>query len=71
MHVLLCLSYLTQDDIFFFFSTNFLLGIYFIYISNAILKVPYTSPAPLPHPPTILHNHSHFLGLVFPLYWGI
>jgi hypothetical protein len=33
-----------------FFS--FLLGIYFIYISNAIPKVPHTLPYPLPHPPT-------------------
>jgi hypothetical protein len=29
-----------------------LLGIYFIYISNAIPKVPYTLPHPHPHPPT-------------------
>jgi hypothetical protein len=35
----------------------FLLGIYFIYISNAIPKVP--QPAP---PPTL----SHFLALAFP-----
>jgi hypothetical protein len=43
---------------FFFFSyvitfTFFLkLGIYFIYISNAIPKVPHMLPHPLPHPPT-------------------
>ena len=49
-----------------FFSSNFLLGIYFIYISNAILKVPYTLP-----PATPLPTHSQFLALVFPLYWGI
>ena len=37
------------SDIFF----NFLLDIFFIYISNAIPKVPYTLPAPLlPYPPT-------------------
>lgn len=30
----------------------FKLGIYFIYISNAIPKVPHTLPHPLPHPPT-------------------
>jgi hypothetical protein len=30
----------------------FLLGIYFIYISNAIPKFPHTLPYPLPHPPT-------------------
>ena len=71
MHVLLGLSYLTQDDIFLFFSTNLLLSIYFNYISNAIPKVSYPSPAPLPHPHATLHTHSYFLGLVFPLYWGI
>jgi hypothetical protein len=40
---------------------NFLLDIFFIYISNAIPKVPYTLPhaAPLP-------THSHFLALAFP-----
>jgi hypothetical protein len=39
---------------------QFLLGIFFIYTSNAIPKDPYTStPAPLP-------THSHFLALVFP-----
>jgi hypothetical protein len=41
----------------------FLLDIFFIYISNAILTVPYTPththPAPLP-------AHSHFLALAFP-----
>jgi hypothetical protein len=39
----------------YFFQVNgyiLLLGIYFIYISNAILKVPHTLPHPLPHPPT-------------------
>jgi hypothetical protein len=43
------------------FSFSFLkkLDIFFIYISNAIPKVPYTlsPPAPLP-------THSHFLALV-------
>jgi hypothetical protein len=45
--------------IIFFFFSNFLLDIFFIYISNAILKVPYTLPllAPLP-------THSHFLAPV-------
>ena len=43
------------------FFLNFLLDIFFIYISNAIPKVLYTLPhtAPLP-------IHSHFLALVFP-----
>jgi hypothetical protein len=39
----------------------FLLGIFFIYISNAIPKVPHTLP-----PPTPLPTHSHFLALAFP-----
>jgi hypothetical protein len=34
-----------------FFNLNFLLGIIFIYISNALPKVPHTLP-PLPYPPT-------------------
>jgi hypothetical protein len=46
-------------DSFLFF--NFLLDIFFIYISNAILKVPYTLPRPAPLP-----THSHFFALVFP-----
>jgi hypothetical protein len=45
----------------------FLLDIFFIYISNAILKVPYTLPPPRPAP---LPTHSCFLALAFP-YWGI
>jgi hypothetical protein len=44
-----------------FIFLNFLLGIFFIYISNAILKVPYTLPRP-----TLLPTHSHFLALLFP-----
>jgi hypothetical protein len=43
------------------FFSNFSLGIYFIYISNAIPKVPYTLP-----PPTPLPTHSHFFALAFP-----
>jgi hypothetical protein len=35
----------------FLFFFNFLLGIFLIYISNAIPKVPHTLP-PLPYPPT-------------------
>jgi hypothetical protein len=42
-----------------FFIIFFLLGIFFIYISNAIPKVPYNPPTPLP-------THSQFLALVFP-----
>jgi hypothetical protein len=46
-------------DSFLFFSF-FILGIFLIYISNAIPKVPHTLPlTPLP-------THSHFLALAFP-----
>jgi hypothetical protein len=38
----------------------FLLGIFFVYIFNAIPKVPHT------HPPKPLHTHCPFLALVFP-----
>jgi hypothetical protein len=39
--------------IFFHFLKKFLLDIFFIYISNAIQKVPYTLPPPLlPYPLT-------------------
>jgi hypothetical protein len=40
----------------------FLLDIFFIYISNAIPKVPYIPP----HRPDPLPTHSHFLALAFP-----
>jgi hypothetical protein len=45
---------------------NFLLDIFFIYISNAIPKVPYTLPLPCSatHPLPVL-------GPGVPLYWGI
>ena len=80
MFVCLGLGYLTQDDFFsssihlpaksmiflFPFFPTFLLDIFFIYISNAIPKVPYTLP--LPFSPT----HSlPLLGSGIPLYWGI
>jgi hypothetical protein len=55
-----------RENFKFFFFVQFLLGIYFIYISNAIPKVPYTLPTPAPLP-----THSHFLALVFPLYWDL
>ena len=48
------------------FFSNFLLGIYFIYISNAILKVSYTLP--LSFSPTY---SLPLLGPGVPLYWGI
>jgi hypothetical protein len=49
-----------------FFFFNFLLDIFFIYISNVIPKVPYTLPLPCPpaHPLPLL-------GPGIPLYWGI
>jgi hypothetical protein len=45
----------------FSFIYLFLLDIFFIYISNVILKVPYTLPRPVALP-----THSHFLALAFP-----
>jgi hypothetical protein len=48
------------------FFPHFLLDIFFIYISNAIPKIPYTLPSPCS--PT----HSlPLLGPGIPLYWGI
>jgi hypothetical protein len=47
------------------FLKIFLLGIFLIYISNAIPKVPHTLP---PHSPT--HTLPLF-GPGIPLYWGI
>jgi hypothetical protein len=46
---------------FFFFIKAFLLDIFFIYISNAIPKAPYTLSRPAPKP-----LHSCFLALTFP-----
>ena len=53
-----------SDDFLFFII--FLLDIFFIYISNAIQKVPYTLPTPC--------SPTHPLPLLGPgvtLYWGI
>jgi hypothetical protein len=48
------------------FLNKFLLDIFFIYISNAIPKVPYTIPRPcFPTHPLLLP------GPGIPLYWGI
>jgi hypothetical protein len=44
----------------------FLLDIFFIYISNAILKVPYTL-----YPPCCPTYPFQVLGPGIPLYWGI
>jgi hypothetical protein len=50
--------------ILFYFILIFLLGIFLIYISNAIPKVPHT----LPHSPT---HPLPLFGPGVPLYWGI
>jgi hypothetical protein len=42
-------------------ESHFLLDIFFIYISNAIPKAPYTLPRSAPQP-----THSCFLALTFP-----
>jgi hypothetical protein len=49
----------------FFFFLNILLGIFLIYISNAIPKVPHAHP---PHSPT---HPLPIFGPGVPLYWGI
>jgi hypothetical protein len=50
----------------FYLLIYFLLDVFFIYISNAILKVPYTLPPPCsPTHPLLL------LGPGIPLYWEI
>ena len=48
-------------------TTALLFNIFFIYISNAIPKVPYTA-RPLPCSPT---HPLPLLGPGIPLYWGI
>jgi hypothetical protein len=48
------------------FNFNFLLDIFFIYISNAILKVPYSLP-----PPCSPTHELPLLGPGIPLYWDI
>jgi hypothetical protein len=48
------------------FNLFFLLDIFFIYISNAILKVPYNLPLPFPTSPRL-----PLVGPSVPLYWGI
>jgi hypothetical protein len=48
------------------FFKIFLLGIFLIYISNAIPKVPHTLPPP--HSPT---HPLPLFGPGIPLYWGI
>jgi hypothetical protein len=44
-------------------SFVFLLDIFFLYISNAIPKVPHILPCPAPLP-----TNSHFLALAFPCF---
>jgi hypothetical protein len=55
-----CLHKLETGDSFFFIFLYFLLGIFLIYMSNAIPKVPHTLP------PTPLPTHSHIVALAFP-----
>jgi hypothetical protein len=55
-----CFFFFLPFPSFIYFFKTFLLGILFIYISNAIPKVPQTLP-PIPLP-----THSHFLTLAFP-----
>jgi len=49
-----------------FFMYLFLLDIFFIYISNAIPKIPYILP-----PPCSPTHPLPLLGPGIPLYWGI
>ena len=49
-----------------FFLLIFLLGIFLVYISNAIPKVPHTHP----HPHSLTHPLPLF-GPGVPLYWGL
>jgi hypothetical protein len=59
-------KYWDKSDFLFLFFFFFLLDIFFIYISNAIPKVPYTLPLPCsPTHPLLLS------GPGIPLYWGI
>jgi hypothetical protein len=50
-----------MKKIHFFIFKAFLLDIFFIYISNAIPKLPIPSPCHAPQP-----THSRFLALAFP-----
>jgi hypothetical protein len=56
----LCLWVLGIILVVIFFLIYFLLGIFLVYIFNAIPKVPHT------HPPNPLPTHSPFLALGFP-----
>jgi hypothetical protein len=64
MHVLLGVSYLAQDDSFFFFFYNFFSIRYFLHLHfKCFPKSPPDTPPP---PPTPLPTHSHFLALSSP-----
>jgi hypothetical protein len=59
-------SFPHSPSLLFFYINLFIFIIFFIYISNAILKVPYTSPsALLPYSPTPSSWPWHFM------YWSI
>jgi hypothetical protein len=51
----------SEFSFFFNYLLEFLLDIFFIYISNAIPKVPYTLPRP-----ALQLIYSYFLALAFP-----
>jgi hypothetical protein len=62
-HFFKCFSVLQYSSVansLFSSEPHFLLGIFLVYIFNAIPKVPHT------HPPNPLPTHSPFLALVFP-----
>jgi hypothetical protein len=63
LHVLKADTIETYFQVIFF--KYFLLGIFLVYISNAIPKVPHTLP---PHAPT---HPLPLFGPGIPLYWGI
>ena len=63
---LLLMAYSAYFYLFIYLFIYLLLDIFFIYISNAILKVHYTLP--LPCSPT---HPLPLLGPGIPLYWGI
>jgi hypothetical protein len=63
---LLLMAYSAYFYLFIYLFIYLLLDIFFIYISNAILKVPYTLP--LPCSPT---HPLPLLGPGIPLYWVI
>ena len=60
IYVSAAIGFYNFDVCLFFILFYFWLGIFLIYVSKAIPKVPHTLP------PTPLPTHSHFLALAFP-----